>query len=113
VTDDGGTTFGQVQKVTAAPTREESLTSTNELKAFDSPIYDDVTIEVLGQGVVSGSSVRVGSVPILVGKRVMLIGTGFEISTTIQSVVWVRRRSSSGRGPQGSPASTGTRHERL
>jgi hypothetical protein len=88
VTDDGGTTFGQVQQVTSAPTREEFLTGTDELKAFDSPIYSDVNIEVLGRGVASGSSVRIGSVPIRVGKKVTLIGAGFEIETTILSVVW-------------------------
>lgn len=88
VTDDGGTSFGQVQEVTIAPTREEFLTGTDELKSFDSPIYSDVSIEVLGQGVVSGSSVRIESVPIRVGKRVMLVGIGFEIPTTILSVVW-------------------------
>lgn len=88
VTDDGGTTFGQVQEVTVAPTREEFLTGTDELKTFNSPIFSDVNIEVLGQGVVSGSSVRIGSVPIRVGKRVTLIGAGFEIQTTILNVVW-------------------------
>lgn len=88
VKDDGGTVFGQVQQVTVAPTREEFLTSTDELKAFDSPIYSDVNIEVLGQGVVTGSSVRIGSVPVGVGREVTLVGAGFEFKTTILSVVW-------------------------
>jgi hypothetical protein len=88
VTDDGGTVFGQVQEVAVAPSREEMLTGTGELKVFDSPIFSDVVVEVLGQGVVSGSSVRVGSVPIRVGKRIKLIGVGFEVETTILSVVW-------------------------
>lgn len=88
VTDDGGTAFGLVQEVTVSPTSEEFLTGTDELKEFASPIYRDLSIEVLGQGVVSGSSVRVGSVPIRVGKRVTLVGIGFEIQTTILSVVW-------------------------
>jgi hypothetical protein len=87
VTDDGGTAFGQVQKVTPTPTLEEYLTGTDELKAFDSPIYRDLRIEVLGRGVVSGSSVRIGSVPIRAGKRVTLIGVGFEMQATILGVV--------------------------
>jgi hypothetical protein len=77
-----------VQEVAVAPSREELLTGTGELKVFDSPIFSDVVVEVLGQGVVSGSSVRVGSVPIRVGKRIKLIGVGFEVETTILSVVW-------------------------
>ena len=68
--------LGQVQEVTTAPTLEEFLTGTDELKAFDSPILSDVNIEVLGQGMVAGSSVRIGSVPIRVGKRVTLVGAG-------------------------------------
>ncbi len=88
VTDDGGTAFGKVQEVMVTPTREEFFTGADELKAFDSPIFSDVSIEVLGEGVVSGSSVRIGSVPMRVGKRVTLVGAGFEIATVIRSVVW-------------------------
>jgi hypothetical protein len=88
VTDDGGTVLGQVDKVTVAPTREEFMTQADELKAFDSPIYSDISIEVLGEGVVSGSSVRVGNSPIRVGKRITVLGSGFEIQTTILGVVW-------------------------
>jgi hypothetical protein len=88
VTDDGGTVFGEVQDISISPTVEQYLTQDDELKAFDSPIFSDVSIEVLGRGVVSGSSVRVGSVPIRVGKRLVLLGSGFEIATTITSVAW-------------------------
>ena len=88
VTDDGGTVLGQVQDVTVTPTKEQFMTQADELKAFDSPIFSDVMIAVLGEGVVSGSSVRVGGVPIRVGKRITLLGPGFEIQTTILDAVW-------------------------
>jgi hypothetical protein len=42
---------------------------------------------VLGQGNLSGSAVRIGSVSVGVGKKVTLIGAGFEVQTVIMGVV--------------------------
>jgi hypothetical protein len=86
VRDETGTVLGHVEKIVAAPTLEEFVTPAGELKAFDSPVFSDVNIEVLGDGHISGSTVRVGSLPIRVGKKVTLDGTRFEVQTVIMGV---------------------------
>lgn len=88
VRDDGGTVLGTVEGVTSSPTLEEFLTPDGQLKAFESPIYKTVNIVVLGQGQVSGSTVRIGSLPLRVGKKVTLVGTGYEVQTVIMDVIW-------------------------
>lgn len=88
VTDDGGTVLGKVEEVVVTPTLEEFLTPDGELRAFESPVFSDVSIVVLGEGRVSGSTVRIGSVPMRVGKKVTLVGTGYEVQTVIMGVVW-------------------------
>jgi hypothetical protein len=88
VSDDGGTALGKVVDVVATPTLEEFMTPGGELKAFESPVFRDVDVVVLGDGRVSGSTVRIGSVPIRVGKKVTLVGTGFEVQTVIMDVIW-------------------------
>jgi len=88
VTDDGGTGLGKVQDVVVAPTLVEVPTSDGGLKAVESPVFSDVSIVVLGSGRVSGSTVRIGSVPMRVGKKVTLVGTGYEVQTVIMGVVW-------------------------
>jgi hypothetical protein len=88
VRDDGGTVLGKIVDVEARPTLEEYMTPEGELKAFDSPVFNDVDIVVQGEGRVSGSTVRIGSVPLRVGKKVTLIGPGFEVQTVIMDVLW-------------------------
>ena len=88
VTDDGGTELGKVQDVTVTPTLVEVPTADGQLKAVESPVFNDVSIVVLGQGRVAGSTVRIGSVPMRVGKKVTLVGTGYEVQTVIMGVVW-------------------------
>ena len=84
VTDEGGTVLGKVEGVEVQPTQVEYMTPEGELKAFDSPIMKDVKITVRGEGSKSGETWRIGSVPIRVGKKVTLIGSGFEV----QSQIW-------------------------
>lgn len=88
VTDTGGTVLGQVVEVMVTPTREEFMTPDGELKAFDSPVFKDVRIVVEGEGRVSGSTVQIGTIPLRVGKRVTLVGMGFEVQATIMGVHW-------------------------
>jgi hypothetical protein len=88
VTDDGGTVLGEVEDVVVTPTLEEFMAPDGELKAFPSPVFSDVSIVVAGEGRVSGSTVRIGSVPMRVGKKVTLVGTGYEVQTVIMDVVW-------------------------
>jgi len=88
VRDNGGTVLGKVVDVVVTPTREEFMTPEGQLKAFDSPVFRDVSIVVEGEGKLSGSTVRIGSVPLRVGKKVTLVGTGYEVQTVIMSVLW-------------------------
>jgi hypothetical protein len=88
VTDEGGTYLGTVKEVVVNPTREEYMTTEDQLEAFDSPVFSDVKIVVLGEGWISGSTVHIGSVPMRVGKKVTLVGTGYEVQTVIMGVVW-------------------------
>ena len=88
VSDEGGTVLGKVEEVVVRPSLEEYLTPQGELKAFESPIFKDVDIVVLGQGSVSGSTIRVGSVPMRVGRKVTLIGAKFEVQSVIMDVAW-------------------------
>lgn len=88
VRDDGGTVLGEVVDVSVRPTIEEFMTPEGELKAFESPVFNDVDIVVLGQGRLSGSTVRIGSVPMRVGKKITVVGPGFEVQTVIMDVLW-------------------------
>lgn len=88
VRDEGGTVLGKVVEVTASPALEEVPTPEGQLKASESPIFRDVDIVVRGEGRVSGSTVRIGSIPLRVGRKVTLIGTGYEVQSVIMGVVW-------------------------
>lgn len=88
VTDEGSTYLGEVKDVVVTPTLVEVPTADGELKAVESPVFRDVSIVVRGEGRVSGSTVRIGSVPMRVGKKVTLIGTGYEVQTVIMDVAW-------------------------
>jgi hypothetical protein len=83
VKDDGGTKLGTLIDVVATPTIEAVPTAEGELKAVPSPVLSDVEIVVEGQGQISESTVNIGGVPMRVGKKVTLIGTGFEVLTVI------------------------------
>jgi hypothetical protein len=83
VRDDGGTVLGKVVEVTPRPTQEEN-TATGQ--AYVSQVYSDVDIVVQGTGSLSGSTVRIGSVMVRVGKKVTLVGAGFEVQTVIMHV---------------------------
>ena len=86
VRDDGGTVLGEVVEVIPTPTLEEFLTPEGELKAFESPVFNDVSVVLQGEGRESASTVRIGSVPMRVGKKVTLVGTGFEVLTVILKI---------------------------
>jgi len=88
VRDDGGTVLGEVAKVTVRPTLEEYMTPAGELIAVESPVFKDVDVVVLGQGHLSGSTVRIGNVPMRVGRRITLVGVGFEVQTVVMGVAW-------------------------
>lgn len=86
VRDDGGTELGTVVTVTPHPTLKESLTADGRLESFESPVFSDVDIVLSGHATESRSTVYVGGVPMRVGKKVTLVGTGFEVLTVIIQV---------------------------
>lgn len=86
VRDDVGTVLGQVESVTSRPTVEERVGSSGQLEALESPIFRDVDIVVRGEAVLSESTVRIGNVPLRVGRRVTLVGTGYEVQCAITRV---------------------------
>jgi hypothetical protein len=88
VRDDGGTVLGEAADIVVTPTSEEFMTPDGQLKAFASPIFSDVNIIVLGEGRVSGSSVRIGSIPTRVGHKVTLVTGSAEVQSVIMRVVW-------------------------
>ncbi len=87
VRDEGGTVLGKVLETDVQPTQMEYMTPGGELKAFDSPIFSDVDIVVSGDGSESGESWRIGSVPMLVGRKVTLRGGAFEVQSVIMRVL--------------------------
>jgi hypothetical protein len=87
VRDDGGTVLGTVVSVTPRATQEEYPTLDGKVVASASLIFSDVDIVVRGQGRLSGSTVRIGSVPVRVGKKITLTGAGFEVQTVIMKMV--------------------------
>ncbi|MCX8033353.1 MAG: DUF4330 domain-containing protein [Thermoleophilia bacterium] len=88
VRNDAGTLLGTVKDLTVTPTREEFMTPDGQLRAFDSPVFKDIRIVVVGKAQISDSTLRIGSQPLRVGKKVTLVGMGFEVQTTILGVVW-------------------------
>ncbi len=87
VRDEGGTVLGKVDSVEVTPTEVEYMTPQGQLEAFDSPIFKDVKIVVRGEGSMSGETKRIGSVPMRVGRKITLIGSGFEVQTVIWKVL--------------------------
>lgn len=86
VRDEGGTELGTVESVTPRPTKEEYPKPDGTLVASDSQVFSDVDIVVHGTATLVGSSYRIGSVPMRVGKKVTLVGAGFEVQTVIMEV---------------------------
>jgi hypothetical protein len=87
VRDEGGTVLGKVVRVDVRPTQAEYMTPEGEVEAFDSPIFNDVDIVVRGDGSKSGETARIGSVPMLVGRKVTLRGPKFEVQSVIMKVI--------------------------
>lgn len=86
VHDLAGNRLGVVEKVTVAPSRVEVSTADGGLKMAESSLYFDVTVVVEGQGTASSSSVRVGNVPLRVGKWIELVGPAYEIRSQVWGV---------------------------
>jgi hypothetical protein len=88
LTDEGGTVLGKIVSVTVSDLKEEYLTSTDQLQEFDSPVFSDLTVVVLGEGRVSNNSARIGSVSVLVGDKVVLLGGKSKGTSLVSDLKW-------------------------
>lgn len=88
MTDESGKVLGTVQKVDVKKTPEEYLNSEGELERFDSPIFSDVIVEVLGEGEYSNGVVRIGSSSVTGNDKVIIVGHGYKRQTVVTRVLW-------------------------
>jgi hypothetical protein len=86
VRDDTGTVLGNVADVTVRRSPEQVSDSEGRLHLRDSPLFYDVHIIVEGTGFASSSLIRVGSVPLRVGKVLVITGPSFEVRAAIRNV---------------------------
>jgi hypothetical protein len=87
VKDVAGNVIGQVMSVEVTPTIEETVTAEGQVKTYASPLHDDVTFVVAGQGSMFESTIHIGTVSARVGSTVKLLGPGYEVGTVITRVV--------------------------
>lgn len=88
LSEESGTVLGKVQEVTVTPTREEYLTSDNQLQEFDSPILSDVDVVVLGSAQRSNTSAHIGSVSVNRGDKVVVLGGQTKEAMIVTDLVW-------------------------
>jgi hypothetical protein len=88
VRDDTGTLLGVVEEAERMENILEVPTDQGELNPFPSPLFEDVRLVLKGTGNVSASPVRIGSVPLLVGKIIVLRGPTYEVRATLREVTW-------------------------
>lgn len=93
VSNDGGTVLGQIKDVTSKKARLEYFNPLNDPEAApvvvrDSEIFWDISVTVQGQGSVSGQNVTIGGVRLAVGKKVTLVGPGYEVLSTVTGVTY-------------------------
>lgn len=86
VRDDTGTVLGRIERADVTPMMVEVPTATGELKGQPSPVYSDLVIVISGPGHASPGLVRVGSVPLKVGKILVITGPTFEVRAQIRNV---------------------------
>lgn len=84
--DDSGLYLGKVTQRTEVPTVTDVPTATGDLNPAESRLTKDLTLEVTGRGHVSGRSARIGSLPLLVGKFVVIRGPTAEARAQIRDV---------------------------
>lgn len=90
IQDDAGTFLGRLETVTDQASVEEVATASGQLVESPSPIFRDVSIVVTGNATVSNGTYRIGSVPIQVGNRLYLLGSGFKVSSLVEHVEEVK-----------------------
>jgi hypothetical protein len=86
VRDDTGTLLGTVQDFRVSPFPEAVPDAEGNLHLRDSPVFFDMVVVVEGTGFASASQVRVGSVPLLVGRILIIRGPTFEVTARIRDV---------------------------
>ena len=84
VRDETGTVLGIIQSTDDYATKVEFLNEqTGEVVDKDSKLYRDIDFTVEGQGQVSDSQYAIGSIPLEVGRQLVVKGPGFSVRVAI------------------------------
>jgi hypothetical protein len=84
VQDDTGNVLGTIVAAPLpTPSREENPNWQGYPVPGDSKLYKDLFIEVKGQGHASGKVIKVGNLPLEVGKIVTIKGPGWNVKATV------------------------------
>ncbi len=84
VRDETGTVLGTVRQTEDYPTKVEFLNEqTGEPVVVESNLYFDIDFAVEGQGQVSQSQYAIGSIPLEVGRQLVVKGPGFSVRAAI------------------------------
>ncbi len=88
VRDETGTVLGTIQWTDDYPTQVEFLNEqTGEVVGpKDSTLYRDIDFTVEGQGQVSDSQYAIGSIPLEVGRQLVVKGPGFSVRAAITKI---------------------------
>jgi hypothetical protein len=88
IREETGTLLGTIERAEISPNPVEVPTDDGDLLDKPSPIFNDAQFVVRGSGHVSASKVRIGNVPLLVGRFLVLRGPSFELRAQIRRVEW-------------------------
>ena len=88
VSNDTGTVLGTLETITTNATREEFFNSKDVLQKVDSLIYSDVVVVVSGQGQASSGVVRIGTVAVNIGDKVIISSHGCNKQAVVGDVLW-------------------------
>jgi len=85
VQDDTGNVLGTIVAVPpTTPSKETNPNWQGYPVEGDSPLFKDLFIKVKGQGHASGKVIKVGNLPLEVGKIVTIKGPGWNVKASIQ-----------------------------
>jgi hypothetical protein len=90
IRDDAGSVLGRLESVADEASIEEVATATGQLVQSTSPIFRDARLVVVGSATRSNGTYRIGSVPLQVGNRLYVLGSGFKVQALVEHVEEVK-----------------------
>ncbi len=88
VYDDKGTVLGTLETCTIKNVQLEFFNSKDEMQQVDSILYRDVVVVVSGRGQASSGVVRIGTVAVNGGSKVIIASHGYNKQAVVTSVLW-------------------------